>query len=71
MIADKQTGVSLISPNPPKGSMYLKLSNPFYHHWRYVMAVMPIRKETIPQPAITCLKLTIETLEQDVKYVQS
>ena len=32
---------------------------------------MPIRKETIPQPAITCLKLTIETLEQDVKYVQS
>ena len=23
------------------------------------------------QPAITCLKLTIETLEQDVKYVQS
>ena len=23
------------------------------------------------QPAITCLKLTIETLEQSVKYVQS
>ena len=23
------------------------------------------------QPAITCSKLTIETLEQDVKYVQS
>ena len=23
------------------------------------------------QPAITCLKLTIETLEQGVKYVQS
>ena len=23
------------------------------------------------QPAFTCLKLTIETLEQDVKYVQS
>ena len=23
------------------------------------------------QPAITCLKLTVETLEQDVKYVQS
>ena len=23
------------------------------------------------QPAITCLKLTIKTLEQDVKYVQS
>ena len=24
-----------------------------------------------PGPAITCLKLTIETLEQGVKYVQS
>ena len=24
-----------------------------------------------PQPATTCSKLTIETLEQDVKYVQS
>ena len=23
------------------------------------------------QPSITCSKLTIETLEQDVKYVQS
>ena len=26
---------------------------------------------TISQPAITCSKLTIETLEQGVKYVQS
>ena len=26
---------------------------------------------TFTQPAITCLKLTIETLEQEVKYVQS
>ena len=25
----------------------------------------------VPQPAITCLKLTIERLEQGVKYVQS
>ena len=25
----------------------------------------------IPQPEITCSKLTIETLEQGVKYVQS
>ena len=24
-----------------------------------------------PQPAVTCSKLTIETLEQSVKYVQS
>ena len=28
-------------------------------------------KQTISQPAITCSKLTIETLEQGVKYVQS
>ena len=27
--------------------------------------------EVVPQPAITCSKLTIETLEQHVKYVQS
>ena len=25
----------------------------------------------VTQPAITCLELTIETLEQGVKYVQS
>ena len=28
-------------------------------------------EQTISQPAITCSKLTIETLEQGVKYVQS
>ena len=28
-------------------------------------------KEIFSQPAITSLKLTIETLEQGVKYVQS
>ena len=28
------------------------------------------RKRVLPQPAITCSKLTIETLEQGVKYVQ-
>ena len=27
--------------------------------------------KAIPQPAFTCSKLTIETLEQGVKYVQS
>ena len=27
--------------------------------------------ESVSQPAITCSKLTIETLEQGVKYVQS
>ena len=28
------------------------------------------QKLHLPQPALTCSKLTIETLEQDVKYVQ-
>ena len=28
-------------------------------------------KGLVAQPAITCSKLTIETLEQSVKYVQS
>ena len=27
--------------------------------------------KTIPQPAFSCSKLTIETLEKGVKYVQS
>ena len=27
--------------------------------------------QTLPQPAITCSKLTIEALEQGVKYVES
>ena len=30
-----------------------------------------LKKVKISQPAITCSKLTIETLEQGVKYVQS
>ena len=29
------------------------------------------KKSKLSQPAITCSKLTIETLEQGVKYVQS
>ena len=29
------------------------------------------RLQPYPQPTITCSKLTIETLEQGVKYVQS
>ena len=32
--------------------------------------ITPIRASST-QPAITCSKLTTETLEQDVKYVQS
>ena len=32
---------------------------------------LALPKKFISQPAITCSKLTIETLEQGVKYVQS
>ena len=31
----------------------------------------PIKTQQCPQPAISCSKLTIQTLEQGVKYVQS
>ena len=31
----------------------------------------PARNQELPQPAFTCSKLTIETLEQGMKYVQS
>ena len=32
---------------------------------------MAVNMEDLTQSAFTCSKLTIETLEQDVKYVQS
>ena len=37
----------------------------------YQPVLVPLKSKIITQPAITCSKLTIETLEQDVKYVQS
>ena len=33
--------------------------------------LIPYPNKMFPQPAITCSKLTIETLEQGVIYVQS
>ena len=33
--------------------------------------LLKANKKILNQPAFTCSKLTIETLEQDVKYVQS
>ena len=41
---------------------YLKIFDAF-------VLVFPLLTST--QPAITCLKITIETLEQGVKYAQS
>ena len=37
----------------------------------YWTLIYPFEIKPPPQPAITCSKLTIETLEQGVKYVQS
>ena len=39
----------------------------FLQYWRF----SEMRLTFNSQPAITCSKLTLETLEQDVKYVQS
>ena len=51
---------------------------PYTIHFRHILQifyseipVVAIDKLAVPQPAITCSKLTIETLEQGVKYVQS
>ena len=33
--------------------------------------ILPPHHTLTTQPAITCLKLTTETLEQGVKYIQS
>ena len=38
---------------------------------KYQPVLVPLKSKIITQPAITCSKLTIETLEQDVKYVRS
>ena len=39
---------------------------------RYVLYIVSkLASEILTQPAFTCSKLTIETLEQGVQYVQS
>ena len=38
---------------------------------RATLLLLTSNKSGITQPAVTCSKLTIETLEQGVKYVQS
>ena len=41
----------------------------FLHQWS--VSIYKLTERTLSQPAVTCSKLTIETLEQGVKYVQS
>ena len=47
----------------------VKIKEVYYSEW-YNLNFDTSRK-IFDQPAFTCLKLTIETLEQGVKYVQS
>ena len=48
---------------------------PIFSMWDFVSwlndKMIQDGSETLTQPAITCSKLTIETLEQGVKYVQN
>ena len=40
----------------------------YFENFKNLIKVLTL---SLSQPAITCLKLTIETLEQGVKYIQS
>ena len=43
-------------------------------YWEAIISLDIVNEQRVPlptQPAITCLKLTTETLQQGVKYVQS
>ena len=45
-----------------------------YLEWNHVPVLISVNMNSsfpFSQPAVTCLKLTIETLEQGVKYVQN
>ena len=56
-----------------KGTNYFN-RNSYYSNYSIVYKISCHnlhRNRSLSQPAITCSKLTIETLEQDVKYVQS
>ena len=53
-------------------SKFTEDANKNKQKWRYCQSKnFSGTSDTITQPAITCSKLTIETLEQGVKYVQS
>ena len=83
--ANQWTGIYMIGASIKKKliSFYWKTSiivaMPLTNSWKYVIIFLiylhHARKnsyaETISQPAFTCSKSTIETLEQRVKYAQS
>ena len=49
----------------------LRFFSPWYYTWPGVGTPTYRNRLVMTQPAITCSKLTVETLEQGVKYVQS
>ena len=52
--------------------MMLGFKQTFFVKWKFCKRIkIGNLKNKITKPAITCSKLTIETLEQGVKYVQS
>ena len=54
--------------------MIFILKKKMYHFWYHKYNYAISGSDFLPrvsQPAFTCSKLTIETLEQGVKYVQS
>ena len=62
----------LCSDSCGNGTTSKKYSNfSFSYNWFAIVATANIISVAISQPALTCSKLTIETLEQGAKYVQS
>ena len=55
-------------PSPPSRQKSIKLLSTIR---RLLRSNLVYKEEKSTQPAFTCSKLTIETLEQGVKYVQS
>ena len=54
-----------------KGTPKQVFSSEFCKHFNNAFFAEHVRMTTLTQSAFTCSKLTIETLEQGVKYVQS
>ena len=64
--------VKIIYPFPANVSIFLSPENKSFLVFKgYKMTALTKNGSQASQPAMTCSNLTIETLEQGVKYVQS
>ena len=66
----------VVSPSPPEKYMFKVmnidvLKNVLLNFSIGLLHVFKPNNETRPQPVFICSKLTIKTLEQDVKYAHS